>query len=160
MPTRFIPCGGMTSTSQRNGGLQVGANPIFILMHTTRCVRRSRIADLLPGNQVTPFSLTVPGGETLYCWHILPLSAYTQYEDTLAKSSRAPLDQYTSSEAFKLLKDDPDARLILSCRLTPAATFAIMPMRLEKLTKTLPPSPRQCRPYCTKHARLSVPHAR
>ncbi|KUI58386.1 Abhydrolase domain-containing protein 12B [Cytospora mali] len=65
-------------------------------------------------NQVTPFSLPVPDGETLYCWHILPLSVYTQHEDTLAKSSRVPLDKYTSSEAFKLLKDDPDARLILS----------------------------------------------
>ncbi|ROW14177.1 hypothetical protein VPNG_04281 [Cytospora leucostoma] len=65
-------------------------------------------------NQVTPFSLPVPDGETLYCWHILPLAAYTQHEDTLAKSSRVPLDKYTSSNAFKLLKDDPEARLILS----------------------------------------------
>lgn len=66
-------------------------------------------------NQVTPFTLPTPDGVTLYLWHILPLVAYTQNEATFSRESRVPLDKYTSSHAFRLLKDDPEARLILSC---------------------------------------------
>lgn len=66
-------------------------------------------------NQVTPFSLPTVDGVDLYLWHILPLALYTQHEATLSQASRVPLDKYNSSNAFKLLKEDPEARLILSC---------------------------------------------
>ncbi|KAG6367884.1 hypothetical protein INS49_002083 [Diaporthe citri] len=65
-------------------------------------------------NQVTPFTLQAPDGPALYCWHILPLSVYTHKEADLSRASPAPLDKHASSEAFRLLRDDPDARLILS----------------------------------------------
>ncbi|POS78257.1 hypothetical protein DHEL01_v203341 [Diaporthe helianthi] len=65
-------------------------------------------------NQVTPFTLQAPDGPVLYCWHILPLSVYLGKEADLSRSSPVPLDKHASSEAFRLLRDDPDARLILS----------------------------------------------
>lgn len=67
-------------------------------------------------NQVTPFRLPTVDGVDLYLWHILPLALYTQHEASLSQSSRVPLDKYTSSNAFKFLKEDPEARLILSCQ--------------------------------------------
>ncbi|KAK2596832.1 hypothetical protein N8I77_012723 [Diaporthe amygdali] len=65
-------------------------------------------------NQVTPFTLEAPDGPALYCWHILPLSVYTPNEAVLSRASPVPLEKHVSSEAFRLLRDDPDARLILS----------------------------------------------
>ncbi|KAG8163506.1 hypothetical protein KVR01_006803 [Diaporthe batatas] len=65
-------------------------------------------------NQVTPFTLQAPDGPALYCWHILPLSVYLRKEADLSRASPVPLDKHASSEAFRLLRDDPDARLILS----------------------------------------------
>ncbi|KAF3764644.1 alpha/beta-hydrolase [Cryphonectria parasitica EP155] len=65
-------------------------------------------------NQVTPFTLPTSDGVTLYLWHILPLATYTQNETTFLRASRVALDKYTSSDAFRILRDDPEARLILS----------------------------------------------
>lgn len=69
-----------------------------------------------PENQVTPFTLPTADGVTLYLWHILPLGTYVQNEAALSRVTPVALDDYASSEAFKLLKDDPDARLIISCK--------------------------------------------
>lgn len=70
---------------------------------------------LLSENQVTPFSLPTVDGVSLYLWHVLPLALYTRHEAVLSQSSRVSLDEYALSSAFKLLKEDPEARLILSC---------------------------------------------
>lgn len=78
----------------------------------------------LQENQVTPFSLDTPDGETLYLWHILPIALYSQHEDTLSEASRVPRDKYTSSDAFRLLKEDPEARLIISCKSKFALSFS------------------------------------
>ncbi|KAI9754430.1 MAG: Golgi apyrase [Chaenotheca gracillima] len=45
-------------------------------------------------NQVAPFSIMSPSGESLYAWHIIPVELYHRHD-------------------FKLLRDDPDARLVL-----------------------------------------------
>lgn len=64
-------------------------------------------------NQATPFSIKSSDGETLYAWHILPVELYRKHELALiAEPSGFVLDM-TSRLAFKLLRDDPEARLIL-----------------------------------------------
>ncbi len=64
-------------------------------------------------NQVTPFSINTSTGDLLYSWHVLPVELYRQHEAALiAEASNFVLD-VTSRLAFKLLRDDPDARLIL-----------------------------------------------
>src|SRR5271155_1343969 len=64
-------------------------------------------------NQATPFSIKSSSGGTLYAWHILPIELYRQHELALIAESSGFVLDITSRFAFKLLRDDPDARLIL-----------------------------------------------
>ncbi|KAI9680875.1 MAG: hypothetical protein M1817_004315 [Caeruleum heppii] len=64
-------------------------------------------------NQVTPFAITTPAGESLYAWHILPIELYRNHETALIEEPTGFVSDVTSRLAFKLLRDDPDARLIL-----------------------------------------------
>nr|POE77680.1 isoform 2 of protein abhd12b [Quercus suber] len=61
-------------------------------------------------NQVTPFNLHTPDGETLYAWHVLPLDAYARHERSLREQERphAPVEDFTNTSAFSILTgDDP-----------------------------------------------------
>jgi len=64
-------------------------------------------------NQVTPFFLESSDGKKLYAWHILPIELYRKHEVTLLEEPVGFVPDITSRHAFKLLRDDPDARLIL-----------------------------------------------
>ncbi|KAJ8125586.1 hypothetical protein O1611_g8051 [Lasiodiplodia mahajangana] len=64
-------------------------------------------------NQVTPFTLP-SGKESLYAWHILPLKYVLKHEDRLQDQPSGYSDNIATTESFKVLKDDPDARLIIS----------------------------------------------
>jgi abhydrolase domain-containing protein 12 len=64
-------------------------------------------------NQVTPFGIRSSSGETLYAWHILPIEIYRKNEaELLAEPTGYSLDIITR-QSFKLLHDDPEARLII-----------------------------------------------
>ncbi|RMZ26543.1 hypothetical protein D0859_09397 [Hortaea werneckii] len=70
-------------------------------------------------NQVTPFRLPTPDGETLYAWHILPLDVYTQNEKSIQDEVRrrdGPVDDFTKTKPFHLLtSNDPQpARVIIN----------------------------------------------
>ncbi|KAI0007754.1 alpha/beta-hydrolase [Xylariaceae sp. FL0662B] len=64
-------------------------------------------------NQVTPFSLTTIDEETIYAWHILPLPAYLRHEDKLQIQPAGFSHDITKTESFKVLRDDPEARLVV-----------------------------------------------
>ncbi|KAI1771256.1 alpha/beta-hydrolase [Hypoxylon cercidicola] len=64
-------------------------------------------------SQVTPFSLTTVDEETIYAWHILPLPTYLKHEDKLQAQQPGFSDNITKTTSFKLLKDDPEARLVV-----------------------------------------------
>jgi len=64
-------------------------------------------------NQVTPFTLRTPDGETLHAWHILPLGLYQQHEEELVKQPEGIAGDVTDRTSFKLLRDDPEALLVL-----------------------------------------------
>lgn len=64
-------------------------------------------------NQVTPFHLKTPDGEALHAWHILPLETYRKHQSQLREEPAGLCDEITESLSFRLLKDDPDARLVL-----------------------------------------------
>lgn len=64
-------------------------------------------------NQVTPFRLTTPDGETLHAWHVLPLETYRKHQEELREEPTGLCLDITERLSFKLLKDDPDARLVL-----------------------------------------------
>ncbi|KAL1837170.1 hypothetical protein VTJ49DRAFT_4180 [Mycothermus thermophilus] len=69
-------------------------------------------------NQVTPFRITTPDGESLYAWHVLPLSIYAQHESTLSSQPGGLSPDITTTENFRLLRDDPNAKLIITSQLT------------------------------------------
>lgn len=64
-------------------------------------------------NQVTPFHLTTPDGETLHAWHVLPLEAYRQHQGELRKEPTGLCSSIEERLSFKLLRDDPTAQLVL-----------------------------------------------
>lgn len=64
-------------------------------------------------SQTTPFSIKSSTGGTLYTWHILPIELYRQHEPALLAEPSGFASDITSRFAFKLLRDDPDARLII-----------------------------------------------
>lgn len=64
-------------------------------------------------NQVTPFHLKTPDGETLHAWHILPLGLYHEHEQELVKEPTGNAPDVTQTLTFRLLRDDPEARLVL-----------------------------------------------
>lgn len=58
-----------------------------------------------------------PDNETLYGWHLLPLQLCHEHEEELnANEPDGPADDYTQTTAFKLLKNDPNARVVVSCK--------------------------------------------
>ena len=64
-------------------------------------------------NQVTPFFISSHDGEKLHAWHILPLGLYRRHQDELLAQPSGLNHVITSSLAFKLLRDDPEARLVI-----------------------------------------------
>ena len=64
-------------------------------------------------NQVTPFAVKSPDGEQLYAWHILPIELYRQHESALTAERSGFVSDITSRYAFELLRDDPDAKMII-----------------------------------------------
>ncbi|KAF2647054.1 abhydrolase domain-containing protein 12 [Lophiostoma macrostomum CBS 122681] len=64
-------------------------------------------------NQVTPFHLTTPDGETLHAWHILPLQTHHHNRDSLIREPTGLSPDIKNSVSFNLLRKDPDARVVL-----------------------------------------------
>lgn len=64
-------------------------------------------------NQVRPFNLRTVDGERLYAWHILPVELYRKHEVELRAEPSGSIVDIASSLAFRLLRDDPEARLVI-----------------------------------------------
>lgn len=66
-------------------------------------------------NQITPFNFTTPDHETIYAWHVMPLGLYAKHEAEIIQRPAGCVEDITKTKAFKLLRDDPDSRLIINC---------------------------------------------
>ena len=64
-------------------------------------------------NQVAPFNLHTKDGQELHAWHILPLEVYRRNEQQLIKEPSGLSDDVKTRLSFKLLREDPDALLVL-----------------------------------------------
>ncbi|MCJ1274704.1 hypothetical protein MMC21_002502 [Puttea exsequens] len=64
-------------------------------------------------NQVTPFALQTPDGETLHAWHILPLELYRRHEEQLVEEKSGFVADITTRLGFQILRDDPESLLVL-----------------------------------------------
>ncbi|KAH6609412.1 hypothetical protein Trco_002758 [Trichoderma cornu-damae] len=52
-------------------------------------------------NQVTPFELQTPDGETIYAWHIMPLPLYLQHEAAVATQKNGFCDDFAQTESIR-----------------------------------------------------------
>lgn len=66
-------------------------------------------------NQVVPFHISTPDGVTLYAWLIAPLRVFAAHEKDFLDDVGFPGQKVEASTAFKLLKSDPESRLIIYC---------------------------------------------
>ncbi|EXA47119.1 hypothetical protein FOQG_04597 [Fusarium oxysporum f. sp. raphani 54005] len=88
-------------------------------------------------NQVTPFSLKTPDGESIYAWHILPLPLYLQNEAKIESQEPGFSADFTKTESFRLLKEDPESRLVLYFHGNAGhVAQAIRPLSYHSLTDT------------------------
>lgn len=64
--------------------------------------------------QVTTFNVTTEDGIMLHAWHILPLNVYRRNYDKLAlERPKSGKENITETRNFRLLRDDPEARLVI-----------------------------------------------
>ncbi|KAL1640867.1 hypothetical protein SLS58_006482 [Diplodia intermedia] len=63
--------------------------------------------------QVTPFSIATADGETLHAWHVLPLGIYQRHQQELLAEPFGFTADIQSKLGFQLLRDDPEARLVI-----------------------------------------------
>ena len=81
--------------------------------------------------QVQPFYLRTADNETIYGWHILPLHLCREHEELLNDNwSYGPAEDYTSTKAYKLLNEDPNARAVVSCKYICTVQICSLPLGL------------------------------
>jgi hypothetical protein len=102
----------MILISQNNG---VSPVRLFALVESLHLPKLTSF--ITKGNQVTPFSIETADGESLYAWHIMPLPTYLKNEDKLQAEPHGFVKDFTSTESFKVLRKDPNARLVIICKL-------------------------------------------
>ena len=64
-------------------------------------------------NQVTPLRIPTRDGQRLYAWLVTPLRVYARNEFTLTKDASTLSENIQDRQAFKLLKNDPNSRLVI-----------------------------------------------
>ncbi|KAJ2993280.1 hypothetical protein NUW58_g1890 [Xylaria curta] len=65
-------------------------------------------------NQAVPFYIDTEDGFGLHAWQIVPSGAYHQHEKQLLNQDLSgPVSDITSTINFRLLREDPEARLVL-----------------------------------------------
>jgi len=110
-------------------------------------------------NQVTPFNIRTPDGETLFAWHVLPSDVYARNEKLIRGEERAhgTVHDFTETNAFRLLtgNDPSPARVVVTCKISPARALGT-----RRLTKGVRRSPRQRRPYRPGLANRYLPQHR
>ncbi|EKD21807.1 Glycylpeptide N-tetradecanoyltransferase [Drepanopeziza brunnea f. sp. 'multigermtubi' MB_m1] len=77
-------------------------------------------------NQITPFNFSTPDGETIYAWHVMPLGLYAKHEYEILQQPSGCAEDITKTKAFQLLKNDPDARLIINCKYHHGRSCAVV----------------------------------
>ncbi|KAI9712155.1 MAG: hypothetical protein M1812_006993 [Candelaria pacifica] len=102
MPTSYTVRGGKIRT-RRSSSVSLVLTPEEVsdtrtAPHHTKCHSE---------NQVYPFNLSTPDGETLYAWHILPLGLYAENEAALIKQPEEPAQLASDDLSFRLLTENP-----------------------------------------------------
>jgi abhydrolase domain-containing protein 12 len=70
-------------------------------------------------NQVASFRIPTKDGERLFAWLIAPLGLYAKHADSFVKEQSSVHADIEQRLAFSLLRNDPDARLLIYCTARP-----------------------------------------
>jgi abhydrolase domain-containing protein 12 len=55
-------------------------------------------------------------GASVYAWHILPLPLYAANEEKIIEQPSGKLvEDFSKSESYRLLKEDPKSRVVIYC---------------------------------------------
>ncbi|KAH9881940.1 hypothetical protein J1614_001111 [Plenodomus biglobosus] len=63
--------------------------------------------------QVTPLVIETKDGARLHAWHVLPIGLYCKNFTCLVAQARYPAEKFKETLNFRLLRDDPEARLVI-----------------------------------------------
>ncbi|KAF2829383.1 alpha/beta-hydrolase [Ophiobolus disseminans] len=63
--------------------------------------------------QTTPFFIETKDGMRLHTWHVLPIGLYYKNAARLSMQARLTDEPFSGTLNFQLLKDDPEARLVI-----------------------------------------------
>jgi hypothetical protein len=63
---------------------------------------------------VTPFHLNTTDGETLFCWHVLPLDVYLENESELVQKATGLVEDLKDTVGAKLLRMDPLSKVVVN----------------------------------------------
>ena len=66
-------------------------------------------------SQAAPFRIPTKDGERLFSWLIAPLGVYSKHADRFIDESSSAHDDIEDKLAFRLLRADPEARLLVYC---------------------------------------------
>lgn len=67
-------------------------------------------------HQTIPFRISTKDNVSLHAWHVLPLGVYRRYSEDISRQNLSIEDDdfdYAQTVNFRLLHDDPDARLVI-----------------------------------------------
>ena len=64
-------------------------------------------------HQVTPFAIQTSDNERLLAWHVLPIETYLKNQEALFETSPGCAQGKSLRHSPRLLRDDPEARLVL-----------------------------------------------
>ncbi|KAF2271177.1 hypothetical protein CC78DRAFT_563710 [Lojkania enalia] len=64
--------------------------------------------------QVQPFHLETTDGETLFCWHVLPMDVYTEHENELVQKAGVVVEDLRGTVGYTLLKGDGESKVVVN----------------------------------------------
>ena len=80
------------------------------------------------GGQIQPFHIKTADHESLYAWLILPTGVYTGHQQVLLAEPSGASVKVQSTAAFQLLREDPQARLVINCKSIPLSSTSLLIM--------------------------------
>ncbi|KAH7076605.1 Alpha/Beta hydrolase protein [Paraphoma chrysanthemicola] len=92
--------------------------------------------------QVTPFFIRTKDGTKLHAWHVLPIGLYYKHATELLSQAQSPTteDEFENKLNFKLLREDPEARLVIHTHGSSGALAAYTRPETYRSLSTLAPS--------------------
>jgi hypothetical protein len=71
---------------------------------------------------VTPFRIPTKDGERLFAWLVVPLGLYSRRAQEFLREESEVDGDVEEKTSFRLLREDPEARLLIYCKRTTTPT--------------------------------------